>query len=357
MPDVMATLKSTFKFSFKKLLFPIILLVAIIIAFLNFSELKEIWRLFREANGWWLLAALGSQIIAFLLQGWVYYNIFELLGFKALNLFQVLRASVTVIFLNFTIPSLGFAGNIYFLKILKKCGMKEGCGLLTILMEFLCFYLSFIVLLIISFAYLFFHFHALGRAQLAAIGGFVAFLIILCLIIYFWLGNKKRARKRILWFAKKIRYINDGDDENKWIDNLLHEFYHQLKQLKHKKTVLLWILSWQFIRFLWDSVTIYVLFLAFNVHVPFGLAILAPNIARLFGLLSFIPGGVGTYEGSLVLILNSLGIKLELSLAIMLLYRFFSYWLYFPLGLTFFRQLNKIYHEELEDLKEEKNHA
>ena len=96
-----------------------------------------------------------------------------------------------------------------------------------------------------------------------------------------------------------------------------------------------------FCRFLWDSVTIYLLFLSFGATVPIGLTVIAPNIGRLFGLLTFIPGGVGTFEGAMVLVFNSLGVTLELAFAVMMLYRFFSYWLYFPLGLIFYKQLSR----------------
>ena len=330
-----------FKIGVKGLFFPLILFIVVVIIFLKFSELKSIGQLFQRANLLWLLAALCSQVIGFLLQGLVYYKIFDLLDFHKFKFLKLLKAAVTIVFLNFTIPSLGFAGNIYFLKILKKYDLPEGKGLLTIILEFVCFYLSFILLLIISFGFLFFKLHVLGRTQAYAILGFAGILTLIAFMLHFWLGNKEKAKKRVSWFANKINY-NSADVKNElWIGELLTVFYQDVKLLKQKKARMAKIVFFQFCRFLWDSVTIYLLFLSFGVSVPISLTIIAPNIGRLFGLLTFIPGGIGTFESSMVLVFNSLGITLELAFAVMMLYRFFSYWLYFPLGLIFYRQLNR----------------
>ncbi|HPA25788.1 MAG TPA: lysylphosphatidylglycerol synthase transmembrane domain-containing protein [bacterium] len=330
-----------FKIKFKSIFFPVLMFVVVVIIFLKFSELKSIGQLFQKANWWWLLAALGSQLIAFMFQGNVYHKIFGLLDFHKFNFFKLLRAAVTIVFLNFTIPSLGFAGNIYFLKILKKHGFSEGKGLLAIILEFVCFYLSFILLLIISFGFLFFKLHVLGKTQAYAILGFAGLLLLIYSVLHFTLGNKKKAKKIISWFAKKINYVGKDTKNELWIDELLTVFYQDVRLLKQKKIPLAKIIFLQFFRFLWDSVTIYLLFLSFGAVAPISLTIIAPNIGRLFGLLTFLPGGIGTFEGSMVLVFNSLGVQLELALAVMLLYRFFSYWLYFPLGIIFYRQLEK----------------
>lgn len=332
-----------YKIGFKGLFFPLLLFIIVVIIFLKFSEIKEIGNLFQKANFWWLLAALGSQIVGFLLQGWVYFRIFKLLDFHKFNFLKLLRAAVTIVFLNFTIPSLGFAGNIYFIRILKKHGFKEGKGLLAIILEFVCFYLSFILLLLLSFGLLFFKIHVLGRTQAYAILGFIGVLLLIGLVLKFSLGNKEKATKRVSWFAKKINYTTE-DKKDIWIDELLTVFYQDVSSLKNKKMQVAQLIFFQFFRFLWDSVTIYILFLAFGQIAPISLVIIAPNIARLFGLLTFVPGGIGTFEGAMVLVFNSMGVQLELAFAVMMLYRFFSYWLYFPLGIIFYRQLGKEEH-------------
>lgn len=330
-----------FKIKLSKLFFPLLIFAVVVIVFVKFSELQEIGQVFVQAKWYWLLAAFVCQIINFSLQGAVYYTSFRLLKFPPFNFLKLIKSTLTIIFLNYTIPSLSFAGNIWFLKILKKQGLKEGKGLMVVILEFVCFYLAFIVLLAIAFLYLFFKLGYIGLSQQIAVIGFFAILLFVIFMFYFWLGNKSKASQRAVWLAKKFYQVEPGETVQERVDNLLKDFYQDFAWLKKNKIKLLIPTGLQFIKFLFDGLVIYFLFLAFGLVPLFGLAVVAFAFGRLFGLASFIPGGVGAFEGAMVLIFNSLGLSLESALAVMLVYRFFSYWLYFPLGLIFYRQFDK----------------
>ena len=331
----------TIKISFKKLLFPLLLFVTVIIILFKFSELKEIGRLFAQAKWHWLALAFGSQLLNFLLQGSVYQTTFKILNFPKFPLLKLIKSSITIIFLNYIIPSLGIAGNLYFLKILKKHNVKEGKALMSIIIETTCYYLSFACLLILSLIYLFFKLGHIGQMQKNAIGGFILILLLIAFAIYFFLGSKNRARKRVTWVAEKIDLFEDGIRQEERVRELLNDFYQDFDWLKKNKKKILLPALLQLTKFLSDALTIFLIFLAFGSKVSIGLGIAAFVFGRLFGLVSFIPGGLGAFEGSMVLIFNSLGHPLELALSVILVYRFFSFWLYFPLGVIFYKQLNK----------------
>jgi len=136
------------KISFKKLFFPILLTMAVITVLFKFSEIRAMAELFKQAKWYWLLAALGMQCLNFACQGNVYNTSLKILKISKQSLIDLIQYGITILFLNFTIPSLGFAGNIWFLKKLKKQGIKEGKALLVIVIEFLCFYATFFLLLV-----------------------------------------------------------------------------------------------------------------------------------------------------------------------------------------------------------------
>ena len=141
--------------------------------------------------------------------------------------------------------------------------------------------------------------------------------------------------------AEKIDKAEDGIRQEDRIKELLNDFYKDLTWLKNNKLKILQPALMQFLKFLSDGLTIFLLFLAFGSLVPIGLGVVAFAFGRLFGLISFIPGGLGAFDASMVLIFNSLGTPLELALSVMLIYRFFSFWIYFPLGLVFYKQFEK----------------
>ncbi len=329
------------KIPFKKLFFPLLFFLVIIIVFLKISELKEIGRLFAQAKWYWLILALGSQIVTLFLQTSVYQKIFHILDIKVFNFWQMIRAAVSLTFLNYTIPSLGFAGNINFVKNLRRRGVSEGTAIMSVIMEFICFYTAFALTIFLSFLYLFFKLGHIGYTQKIAAGGFVIVLFLVIGITFFFLGNKKRAHKRVQWLAEKIDVAENGIREEDRVRELLNDFYTDFDWLKKNKKTIIKPTLIQLVRFLSEGVTIFLVFLAFGKFTPVGLGVVAFALGRMFGLVSFIPGGVGAFEGAMVLIFNSLKIPLELALSVMLIYRFLSYWLYFPAGIICYKHLNR----------------
>ena len=330
-----------FKINFKKLFFPILLVVVVITILIKFSELREIGQLFRQAKWYWLILAFGSQILNFFLQATVYRSTFKILKIPSFSFLKLVRIGITVMFLSFSIPSLGFAGYLWFLKLLKKQNIKEGKVLLSIVIELICYYAAFFFLIILSLIYLFFKLGDIGHTQKIAVVGFGLILSFILFAIYFFVGKKERAHKRVVWLAERVDKAEDGVRQEDRIRELLDDFYKDLSWLKNNKRKILRPTAIQFSRFLSDGLTIFLLFLAFGSLVPVGLGVVAFAFGRLFGLISFIPGGLGAFDAAMVLIFNSLGVSLELSLSVMLLYRFFSLWIYFPLGLIFYIQFDK----------------
>ncbi len=342
----MANNNKLFKIDLKKLFFPIVVFVVLVLILLNFSELKEIGRLFSQAKWYFIALAFVSQAVNAMLQTAVYKKIFSVLKMKVIDFTILFRAAVTTIFLNFSIPSLGFAGNIFFVKYLKKRGCKQGKALLAVILEFVCFYAAFIFVLILSFSYMFFKLGSIGATQQLAVGGFILVLMFIGYMVYFWLGNKQKAHRRASWFVKKFNQVEDGRDADEWMAEVLHDFYENSSWLKNNKRKIIKPVLIQIIKFFSDALTIYLIFLAFGITPPLGLPLVAFALGRLFGIITLIPGGIGAFEGAMVLAFNSLGVQLEVAFSVMLIYRFFSYWLYFPFGLAFYKDLmsKKIQH-------------
>ena len=328
---------NSFNVEFKKLFFPFLILLVVVIIFLKFSELKEIGNLLLGTKWYLLILVFISQIVNFTLQGNVYLTTFKILKYPQIGLLKLTKIAVTIIFLNFTIPSLGFAGNLWFLKKVKSSGISEGKGLMTIIVEFTCYYLALIFLLLISLGYLFFRTGGIDNAQKIAIAGLSLVILLVATITYYFLGDKERAKSRIVYLAQKIDKAEDNIAQEERVQELLKEFYENFDWLKNNKIKLLKPTIVQFIKFLSDALTIFLIFFALGHIVPFGVAVVAFALGRLFGMITLIPGGLGAFEGSTILILNSLGASLELAVAVTLVYRLFSYWAYMPLGLWHYK--------------------
>ena len=325
----------------KKFIFPVLFLIIIMIIFFKVSELKEIGRLFLQMK-WYLLAViLLSQIINLGLQSGTYYNIFKILKFPHINFFKLMRITLVMIFLDFTIPSYGIAGNIYMLKFLTKRGHKEGKVLMMIVLQLITYYISLISLIIVTLTYFFIKTNHLGLFQIIVAIGFVSLFVAVYFIVKYLLGNREKAPKRMTWIAKKALKLKDGEELTTRINLFLKDFYKDLDWIKHNKKIMIKPIIIQFTKFLSDGLTVFLIFLALGHLATYGVSLSTFAFGKLFGLITFIPGGFGATEGSMTLTSNALGIGLELSITAMLIYRFFSYWLYFPFGLVFYKYFEK----------------
>ena len=329
------------KINFKKLFFPLLIFIVVVIVIINFSELREIGELFKKAKWYFILAAFASQFVNFFFQASVIRSTFRILGFPRLKTAEFMKVGIMVFFLNFVIPSLGMAGYFNFAKVLEKYGVKIGRAANAAVIEVICYYLAFVLVIIFSLFYLFFKLGHIGYSQIIAAGGLFLAITILTLGISFFVKSKKASSKVLGWVANKIDYFEDGVHDEKRIQEILTDFRVEFAWIKDNKLKLAKPFGWQLMKFITDGVTIFLIFLAFGFMPPIGLGLVAFAFGRMFGLLSFMPGGVGAFEGAMVLIFNSLGVSLELALSVMLIYRFFSYWLYFPLGLWAQRSLNR----------------
>jgi len=92
---MLESIKDSF-FSWKKLFFPIILLLVVCIVFFRLAELKEIGRLLMSAQIIWLLGAFFAQFLIVFLQGNVYRVIFKILRFPHLKLWYLMKSTVLI---------------------------------------------------------------------------------------------------------------------------------------------------------------------------------------------------------------------------------------------------------------------
>jgi len=325
---------------FKKLIFPLLILIIVLVVLAKISELKEIGRLFSQIEWYWVPIIACAQIINISFQAGTYRTIFKILKFPAINFFKLMKITLVMIFFDFTIPSYGFAGNIYFLKLLKKKGYKEGRVLMMIIIQLVTFYFALLILVVTALIYLFIRTKEFGFLQIILASGFFAMFAFVIFLIYFWLGNRKRSLKRVMWFCKKF-YKTDGENQEERVKTFLNDFYVDLQWIKENKTKLIGPTIVQFGKFLSDGLTIFLIFLAFGHYIYYGISLMTFAFGRIFGLVSLIPGGVGAIESAMTLTSSILGVGLELSIAAMLIYRFFSYWLYFPFGLMFYKQFSR----------------
>lgn len=251
----------------KKLFFPVIILIGVLIVFFKLSELGEILDLFLEANFYFLILALLTQIGRIFAQAAIYKYVFWELKVKSnFNIFKYFKTLVTLTFLNLSIPSLNFAGNLWLFKKFKNHA-EEGKILVAVLVEWFTFYLALIAMVFWALFYLFFRFGEIYSLLKIIISVFFGLFLFLIILVYFLFRDKKKAKKFFFWSFKKFRNLNGN---KKRIEKLLEDFYLHGRWFKYNKFKLLVPIFFHILRFTLNALVIYLLFFAFGSPIYFG---------------------------------------------------------------------------------------
>ena len=97
-----------------------------------------------------------------------------------------------------------------------------------------------------------------------------------------------------------------------------------------------------FVANLTEVLTLYVVFLAFGVWVNPGAIILAYAVANFAGLISFLPAGVGIFEGLMTAVLVATGVPVGVSIPVTVMYRVINMTIQLVPGyILYYRNLHK----------------
>jgi uncharacterized protein (TIRG00374 family) len=156
-----------------------------------------------------------------------------------------------------------------------------------------------------------------------------------------------------------IYLINWREDTSLWIYNRIHplirllpiqaevvdNFYHKLTQglrgmIEYTKSFssfrnLLFVFILTSASWLLECVRLYVVFVAFDVKISFVAIIIIFLLANIIGILSALPGGIGSIELSLTGLFLLFGISSDVGGSIAMVDRLASFWLVTALGIIF----------------------
>jgi hypothetical protein len=154
-------------------------------------------------------------------------------------------------------------------------------------------------------------------------------ILSIILLISFILIKKRTFYERITVKISSIKYFK------KFTENT-DQIHDALNQISTKKnTFFAWLLT--SISYLFDAVSAYFVFVAFNIPIDFVFSTLLVYTATLFGAVSFLPGGFGITEGSLLNLLLTNGLDFAKASALILFIRLTSIWFSQCIGFTYYK--------------------
>lgn len=335
--------KNPLKFNLKNIIVLILLLIGLYLLLPKLVGLEQAIFLLSRINKFYLVLAIVAKIISFIGATWLLGIIFLRLGDK-INFWIRFRLSSISAFTMHFLP-IGAAGSAAFeYSYLHKRKVDPGSILLMWILRLVFNYSGFIIIFLISLV-LVPTYPSLSFSP--KIISPIILILILSTIFYTVFLYKHREKFLLTW--KKlftlinkvlIRFKQRPIPQEKQIE-IFEDIYQGIGLFGQKKRSSIYAILSAIIYWLGDIACLYFVFLSFGFSIGLGILIFGYCVATLLGNLSFIPGGMGVTEGTMVLIFSSLGVEPTVALTAVLVFRLFSFWMWIPIGLYSFLALQK----------------
>ncbi len=298
-----------------------LLIVSLIILILIvwYSNPTLVFSLLQKSNKTYILYGILITTISILFRVSKWFVLLEKVSFLKTIPIQMFGITVS----NFTPGKLAEPIKSIILKITD--GIPVSVSILSVIWERL---IDVIVLVILSlFAFqaitLSSNFFVLG---IVGIGVFVSLIIVVISVLI-----NQRLGFWVFGIAKKLPLLN------RLSDDFMKTFYKT--KIDMKRVVACFVLT--IIPWVLDGVVLYLVFLSFGVNLSPLLLAGMIAISTIIGIASFLPGGIGSFEVIIVVLLGFVSIEHTLAVTVILLFRFITFWYGILLGGLSFVYLSK----------------
>ncbi|HWQ59768.1 MAG TPA: lysylphosphatidylglycerol synthase transmembrane domain-containing protein [Candidatus Fimivivens sp.] len=290
------------------------LVIALLSAFVfaRFGDLARFLETAKEARPWWMLAAVVFQVLTYAATGEM-WNVSVRASGRRLRTRTLARFAVEKLSIDQFMPSAGIAGHVGVLQAMRRFGLPASVAMESFFIDVLSYHAAYACAALGAFAFLSFH-REVTSVVLVILGAFSLLTISVLATTIRLLRN--RGRHLPTWISER---------------SIVSRLLRAMSQISSRRVLSPRVLSkafvLQFSVFVLDGATFYSTLRAIGVAVPYGIAFAAYVIAMIAGTVSFIPGGIGTFEVATVTILFGFGVSLEGALAGTLLLRGLTLWI------------------------------
>jgi phosphatidylglycerol lysyltransferase len=321
----------------KRWIFLVLIVLFLWVVISRFTELKQLETTLAGGQWSWVLAAIFSQIVFYIVCTASYQAAFFTVGIatRSRDLIPVVLGSL---FVNVVVPSGGVGGAALFADDLSRRGKSAAKTAAGLLLQLAADYAALIILLIPGFVFLF---SQRDLKSYEVVAGFILILATVGLTFALLLGIWKPEWLRRLFgwsqrtanwlFGRLQRTLTLGDE---WAQKNADEFNQASAAIATNPSGLMRTVGILLVSHVLHITTLYLLFRAFNQPIGLGALIAGYAIGMLFWIITPTPQGIGIVEGVMALTFTSLDIPTAVGATVTLAFRGLTLWL--PMLLGFF---------------------
>lgn len=290
----------------------LLLLLGLVVGVTHVTEERRLLDLAVRMRPIWLLAALLLQGATYVCAAAVWQRALRHAGFQV-RLWRLVPLGLAKLFTDQAVPSAGMSGTLLVVRALVRRGVPRGLAVGAMLAGLVGFYVAYAVAVAASLAILWSRGELTGPLLVVAtLFSLVAASVPLAIL---WLGRRARERSPT-WLRSRPG---------------VREILAALAEVPAggvgRSRVVAETAVLQLAVFLLDAATLAVMLRALGSPEVFPVVFASFVVASAVATLAWVPGGLGTFEGTCVAMLHVHGVPLEAALAATLLLRGFTFWL------------------------------
>lgn len=298
----------------------------IVVAATHYSEVLTLFQLMGKIQPSWLGAALIAQAGTYFAQAEIWRIVARKTG-NGLPISLLYKLALSKLFIDQAIPSAGVSGTVVVAKSLSSRGLSNGAVVAAVVINTTSFFIAYVIALAVALVIVI----VSGHASSLILSVSVAFMVLGTGLTVGMLAltpeNLSRIPKRIQRF--------------KFVQNALRDVREADSRLVRDKWLQSVATLYQLLTFLLDAATLWILMRALGGQPTFNGVFASFMVANLFRSISFIPGGLGTFEAAVVYMLKTAGTAYSAGLTAALLFRGITFFLPMAPGMWFSHRLNK----------------
>lgn len=284
----------------------------IVFSVLHVGEAERFARLVEHARPMWLLVAVALQAGTYLCAGAIWGRVAASAG-HPLHVRHLARLAVEKLTVDQFVPAGGMAGNVVVVGAMRRMGLPASVATEALLIDILSYYAGFAVVTLTASLVLWAH-HDL---TVVLIGVLSVFALIVAAIptLVFWL-----LRHRDYEPGPRLARIRSVSRALETLSKVSPERVHDPRLVSMAAALQVSIV-------VLDAATLWTMLKAVGATVHPLTAFVAVALATIAGMLSLLPGGIGSFEAASTATLSLLGVPVEAALTGTLLLRGLTLWL------------------------------
>lgn len=289
-----------------------LLLAAVVLAVTHQAEERELARLLGEARPGWLVVAVALQLLTYVCAAAVWQR--ALAHRKAaISLRPLVPLGFAKLFTDQALPSAGMSGTLLVVRGLGRRGVARTDAVSAVVTGLVAYQLGYLVVTLAALAIVW------RRGELGPLTLVPATLVCLLALAFPWIVVALRRQARRGSLAWLVRWPGARDVAAALGDVTPRSLF--------APRLLLETVACQLAIFALDALTLDAALRSLGSPASLPLVFASFVGASVVSTLAWVPGGLGTFEGTCIALLHVHGVSIEEALAATLLLRGFTFWL------------------------------